>query len=112
MDAGFHKTFETTGDIKQFRIVAFNADGTVKQATAATDALIGCTLEHGDKRGRVDVCLGRIPRVMAGEALNAGDKITANADGKAIKAADGDNIVGIVYAPAAADTLVDFIISY
>lgn len=110
MDAGFHKTFEATGEIKKYRLVAFNAEGTVKQATAGTDAIIGCTLEYGANNGRVDVCLGRIPRVMAGEALNAGDKITANADGQAVKATAGDNIIGVVFAPAAADTLVDFIL--
>ncbi len=110
MDAGFHKNFTTSEEIKPFRLVALSADGTVKQATVGTDAIIGTTLEHGSKNERVDVCMGRIPRTTAGEALQAGDKITANSDGKAVKAADGDNIIGIVYKPATAEGLVDFII--
>lgn len=110
MDAGFHKNFTTSEEIKPFRLVALSADGTVKQATVGTDAIIGTTLEHGSKNERVDVCMGRIPRTTAGEALQAGDKITAGAEGKAVKAQAGDNVIGIVFKPAGVNELVDFIL--
>lgn len=76
------------GDIQPYRILKHGSkDNHVKQATGANDALIGvsdeCVLSDGD---HADVSiLGCVP-VEYGGTIKRGDFITADAQGRAVKA--------------------------
>lgn len=109
---GIFKTLNAEGDIAPYRICAHGtADYAVKQAAAATDALLGTTDELGKQaNGRVDVCLSGLPEVEAGGALAAGDPLTSDAGGKAVKAtAGGSRIIGFALTSAAAGDVVTYI---
>lgn len=82
--------------IPAYRIVKPGAiNGHVALATAATDALAGTTNQLAAAIGeRVDVDMGGIPEVELGGTVAAGDPLTSDASGKAIKAvpAAGANV--------------------
>ncbi len=90
------KSRRATTAIPPYRIVKPGAaDGEVALATAATDALMGTTGQLGAASGeRVDVDLGGMPEVELGGTVAAGDPLTADANGKAVKAvpAAGANV--------------------
>lgn len=94
---GTIKNFTSAGAIASYRIVAAGAsDGIVKQATAASDKLLGCTgvgrVDAADKR--IDVCLDNIQQIEFGGDVAFGDPLTSDAQGRAIKAepAAGANV--------------------
>lgn len=108
---GIYKTLDAEGDIAPWRICAHgSADYAAKQAASATDALLGSTDELGKQpNGRVDVCMGGLPEVEAGGALAAGDPITSDADGKAVKAdATGQRLLGFAMTGAAAGDIITY----
>jgi hypothetical protein len=109
---GLVKGRNASGPITKKRFVVRDTaatDGeTVKQASSPTgDALAGISIfsvstseiNHG--KGCSVVMSGRAV-VTAGEALDEGDVVTTDADGKAVVAASGDWIGGVVDEPAAA----------
>ena len=107
----FFKTMDAEGEIAPYRICAHGtADYAVKQATAATDALVGTADELGlQPNGRVDVCMGWLPEVEAGGTLAAGDPLTSDAEGKAVKAAAaGDRIIGFAMTSASAGDIIPY----
>lgn len=107
----FFKTLDAEGDIAPYRICAHGtADYAVKQATAATDALMGTTDELGKQaNGRVDVCMGWLPEVEAGGTLAAGDPITSDANGKAVKATiGGSRIIGFAMTSASSGDIIPY----
>lgn len=110
---GLHRTFDAASDIAPYRICTpGEAEHSVKQATAATDALIGTADELGKQaNSRVDVCMGGLPAVEAGAAFAAGDPLTTDDQGRAVKAAEGGNrIIGIALeAATAAGDIVDYL---
>jgi len=87
--------------IAKYRIVKFSADGTVIQGVLATDALIGVVdiPNNAPTGARVDVVRDDITLVELGGTVVAGDLLTSDAVGRAVKAvpAAGANnrIVGI-----------------
>lgn len=84
---GLAKTFHAAGAIAARRIVKFGATaGTIVQAVADADALIGvCAQPGGAASGaRVDAYLTGIVEVDYGATVAAGDMLTADADGKAV----------------------------
>ena len=85
---GIYKNFEAEGEIGPYVIVTHGtADYAVKAATGATVALVGTTDELGKlSNGRVGVCTGGIPEVALGGTVAAGDPLTSDASGKAVKA--------------------------
>jgi hypothetical protein len=110
------KSRPATGVIPPYRIVKPGANpGEVALATAAADALIGTTGQLGAKAAgdRVDVDLASIPEVELGGTVAAGDPLTANADGKAIKAepAAGANvrIIGFADTAGTAAAIINYI---
>lgn len=108
---GLHKTLDAEGDISPYRICAYGtADYSAKQATAATDALMGTSDDLGTQaNGRVDVCMGGLPEVEAGGTLAAGDPITSDAEGKAVKAeAAGNRIIGFAMISASAGDIIPY----
>ena len=78
------------GAIAAYRIVKFGAaDGNVAQAAASTDLAIGVTdrLAAAVAGDRIDVIRSGIAEVEYGGNVTRGQKLTADADGKAIAAA-------------------------
>ncbi|WP_303215801.1 capsid cement protein [Bilophila wadsworthia] len=108
---GVYKNFEAEGEIGPYVIVTHGtADYAVKAATGATVALVGTTDELGKlSNGRVDVCTGGIPEVALGGTVAAGDPLTSDASGKAVKAtAAGNRILGFALVSGASGDIIPY----
>ena len=108
---GIYKNFEAEGEIGPYVIVTHGtADYAVKAATGATVALVGTTDELGKlSNGRVDVCTGGIPEVALGGTVAAGDPLTSDASGKAVKAtAAGNHILGFALVSGASGDIIPY----
>ena len=108
---GIYKNFEAEGEIGPYVIVTHGtADYAVKAATGATVALVGTTDELGKlSNGRVDVCPGGIPEVALGGTVAAGDPLTSDASGKAVKAtAAGNRILGFALVSGASGDIIPY----
>ena len=108
---GIYKNFEAEGEIGPYVIVTHGtADYAVKAATGATVALVGTTDELGKlSNGRVDVCTGGIPEVALGGTVAAGDPLTSDASGKAVKAtAAGNRILGFALVSGASGDSIPY----
>ena len=108
------KNLQVSGDIAPYRIVTVDADMLATQATAPTHALIGTSDELGKQpNGTVDVAMSDIPEVESGAAIAVGDPLTADAEGRAVKAtATGQHIIGLAFAAASgAGEIIDYIYS-
>ena len=103
---GIYKNFEAEGEIGPHG----TADYAVKAATGATVALVGTTDELGKlSNGRVDVCTGGIPEVALGGTVAAGDPLTSDASGKAVKAtAAGNRILGFALVSGASGDIIPY----
>ncbi len=99
------KNFIAEAATGAFLIAAYGAaDGVVKQATAATDAIVGVFEELDHATGeRVDVIRCGPARVRYGGVVTRGAPLTAGAAGKAVVAAPaaGSNVRIIGYAEVA-----------
>lgn len=107
-----YKTLQASGDIAAYRIIALGADRLASQATAATAALIGTSDELGKQTNDVvDVAMSDIPEVESGAAIAVGDPLTADAEGRAVKAtATGQRIIGFAFAAASGEgEIIDYI---
>lgn len=107
------KSYEASSAIAAFRIAAFSdaANGS-KIATAASPAapLVGTTGKVGGKAGdMVDLeRLGFAP-VQLGGGVVAGDPLTSDAEGRAIKAtATGQFTIGRAEQPGASGDIIDY----
>lgn len=80
------KNFKAEAAIAAYRIVKFGSDDvSALQAAAATDALFGvCGALAGDIGKRVDISLAGIAEVEYGAAVTRGDRLTADASGRAV----------------------------
>lgn len=100
------KNYTAGGAIIAHRIVKMGAtDGTVVQAVAATDALMGVCGSIAPASGeRVDITKSGIAAVEFGGTVTRGDALTADANGKAITAAPsaGSNVRIIGFAEVSA----------
>lgn len=99
------KTFNAGADIAAHRLVKFSdTEKTVVAATAGTDVILGVTDDVDVKEGNVaDVHLAGVHKAQAGGTIAQGDKLTATADGKAVKAEEGNNTIGIALEDATED---------
>ena len=105
---GLIKTMDAAGAIKPFRIVAHGTkDFEVKQAGDKTQPLLGTADEVGSTpSGEVDVVLSDMPDVEYGGTVAAGDPLTTDADGRAIKATvSGSRLIGFAHISASADDI-------
>ena len=108
---GIYKNFEAEGEIGPYVIVTHGTAGyAVKAATGATVALVGTTDELGKlSNGRVDVCTGGIPEVALGGTVVAGDPLTSDASGKAVKATvAGNRILGFALVSGASGDIIPY----
>jgi len=98
--------FVTEATVNAQRIVKFGAAGveTVLEAAAATDEMFGVSTNTADviSGEDIDVIVAGIATVVVGAAVNAGDKLTADSDGRAVAAAATNAIVGVALETATA----------
>lgn len=116
MSVGFIKSRRTAVDIGGYLLVAFTGTrGEVTLAKAATDPIAGVTDAMGGKAGGlVDLHLTEMADVRAGGTIAPGDRVTAGADGRAVKATKQAGVmvryVGIAQEPAVADDIFDVLL--
>lgn len=100
----FIHTFDAgSGGVRPNRIVKLDSAGTVVEAAAGTDKLLGVALDYqkADRSAiaqgnRVDVAEDGVVEVEAGGALSVGDFITSDANGRATATTTtGDLALGI-----------------
>ena len=111
----FTRAYEASAAIEPHRIVRFSdasASQKIATATANDQPTIGVSDRMGGKAGgMVDVDRGGLVSVQFGEAVQAGDPLTSDDEGKAVKAVPtaGKTVRVIGYAdqPAAEDEIGD-----
>ena len=87
----------------QYYFVAMASDGQVDPAGDGALAL-GVLQDDPAAAGRAaSVAIGGQTKVVAGGAITAGDQVASDANGKAVTAATGDNVLGIATQTANAD---------
>lgn len=112
-----HKSFVATAAISAKHLVKFTANaGEVAPATAATDKLAGVADLGATVSGEmVDVAIGGMDEVVAGGNIAAGDKLTSDANGKAVVAtfAAGvtTHVVGVALAPGVDGDLISYLVA-
>lgn len=95
---GLIKTFYAGAAISPHRIVKFGADDDhVVQSSAAGDLHIGVSGELGADAAedRVDITMTDVPEVEYGAAVTRGQKLTADASGRAVPAATTNQVIGV-----------------
>ena len=92
------------GAVSPYRIVKYgNADGAVVQSAAAVDAHVGVTgRAAAADDGRVEIARAGIADVEYGGNVARGALLTADADGKAVAAEDGNRVIGVAEISGAA----------
>lgn len=96
------------GAIAACRILtAGTADGLVAQAAAADDAMLGINEQYDKVDGdHLSMCISGVCRVEYGGAVAYGDPLTADSQGRAIKATvDGSRCIGFANEAGDAGTL-------
>ena len=77
------------------KLVCFNAEGKLIQATSSNDKIIGASADIDIKEGSMaDVVHLGATKIQFGATISAGDFITSDENGCAKVAAQGENIVG------------------
>lgn len=114
MNVILEKNYVAEAAIIGCRIVKFGAaDGQVVQAAAATDLLMGVASRDYDAAigERIDIMTHGIASVRLGGNVTRGQKLTADADGKAVAAAPAqgvnNQIIGIALVSGVADDVID-----
>lgn len=107
------KSFRSASAIAGFLIVKAAAGGAAAVAAAATDPLLGAAGSMGvPAGGMLDVDMAGVSEVRLGGNVVAGDPLTADAAGKAIKALPVANaivrIIGFAMSDGAADDIIPY----
>lgn len=111
----FIRSYEASAAIAGSRIAAFSDAANSKkvaQGAAATDPLIGVFARlDGAQGAMVDVVRGGLAAVRLGGVVAAGDPLTSDANGKAVKCVGAAGavrrIVGYAEEPGVADDIID-----
>jgi len=97
-------TFDAgAGGVRPNRIVKQSARGEVVEAAASTDLPLGVALDYQkadrsaiEEGEQVDVAEDGVVRIEAGASVSIGDKIAADADGRAQPTTTGaDEVIGV-----------------
>lgn len=99
------------GAVSAYHIVkAGTADMSCVAAAAATDKLLGTSDELDHTTGEtVDLQLGPVGKVVLGGTVAAGDALTSDANGKAVKTTTiGDRIIGFAEIAGVANDIVTY----
>ena len=101
---GLIKSFKAGAAVTRRRFVKFGgADDTMIQAAAVTDAIIGVSTEIDAANGEpMDVCLSGLAEVEYGGNVTRGDRLTSDANGKAVTAAPAAGVNNRIGATAMA----------
>ncbi|MDE0203976.1 MAG: DUF2190 family protein [Rhodospirillaceae bacterium] len=85
------------GAVAPHRIVKYgDADGKVEQSAAAGDAHIGVSgRASAVSGGRVEIARAGIADIEYGGNIARGALLTADGDGKAVTAANGNRVIGV-----------------
>ncbi|CCG07794.1 DUF2190 family protein [Pararhodospirillum photometricum] len=84
----FVKSYRAKTAIRPYRIVTYPQAGGISEAQGGTASLLGCSIETGaDAKGVVDIALSNLAEVRFGGTVAAGEPVTADAEGCAVKAA-------------------------
>ncbi|MDO5704043.1 MAG: DUF2190 family protein [Paracoccus sp. (in: a-proteobacteria)] len=106
----FIRAYHAPGEIRSNRIVAFSdaANGNdIAEATGASDVLIGVSDRMGAAAGGMcDVHRLGLAATLLGGAVSAGDPVSADAEGRAVKATTG-RIIGYADEPGAEGDIID-----
>ena len=88
--------YTAEGAIATRRLVKHgSADGKVAQASTNTDTLLGVSTDiPAEAGGRVDVIREGIVPVLYGGSITRGQPLTADAQGRAVAASSGQQVVG------------------
>ncbi|MET4206861.1 hypothetical protein [Bradyrhizobium sp. LA2.1] len=112
----FIRSHICTADVAPFKIVKFSdvaASKKVATASAATDPIMGVSDAQGGSNGNtVDVIRRGLGQVTLGGIVAAGDPLTSDASGNAIKlvgaATTIKRLVGFAEEPGVAGDVIDF----
>jgi hypothetical protein len=103
--------------INPHRFVKFGATaGKYAQASAATDKVLGVSdylgvvYDSALARNDIDVHVIGAPQLQVGGAVAAGDKLTADADGKGVVAAAGNLVYAMANAAGVAGDIIEVIL--
>lgn len=110
----FIKACYAAGAISKFRIVKHGAaDGVAALAVAGADASFGVTDSLGAQGANdpVDVIRGGIASVTYGGTVTRGDPLTADSEGRAVKAVTGNRIIGFAEESGVANDIGSVFIS-
>ena len=91
--------------LHQYRFVKLDAQGRVIRCTVAGEAMVGvCRVpgQQGVANEPVGYVFGGVHPVIAGAAITPNQRVTTDAQGRAIPAAAGNVIAGTALTPAAA----------
>ncbi len=89
---GLIRGYKAPSAVAGRRLVAPDSDGNVQQAASSTDAIFGVSDLGADAGQTCDVIHSGIADVEFGGAVNPGDPVTADADGKAVTAAPASGV--------------------
>jgi len=95
-------SFETSAEIKEYIFVKLDTDGKAVAASASTDNIIGVSDTINTLKGDyADILMnGEKAEITAGGTIAAGDALTADENGYAVKAVNGDNIGAVAHTSA------------
>lgn len=101
------KSYNSGGAIAIHTIVKFSASGTVVQAAASTDALIGVLrgITAAVLGDRVDVIQDGMADVVCGGNVTRGDKLTSDANGAAVTWSTG-RVLGVALESGVAGDII------
>lgn len=119
MIPNFTRAYEASAAVSGFRIVMFSTPAsttTVAHATGGTVPLVGVADRQGAPQGGMaDIHRGGLVSVQLGGAVAAGDPLTSDATGLAIKAVPGAganlNIIGFADQPGVSGDIIDAFMS-
>lgn len=108
MNAFEQPNFRITGiageAISQYAPLVWQADGTVKAASAATDIICGVAQNPAKLGEEITIMVQGVTFAVAGGAINAGVQVAPTATAGKVGAAAGSNtIIGIALTQATAD---------
>ncbi|QGZ17110.1 head scaffolding protein [Arthrobacter phage DrYang] len=96
--------------VRGSRFVSFIAGGTRQVPKAAeataTSAIVGVSKYDAAANDEFGIIKGGHAGVIAGGAVAAGDRVVSDAEGRAVKAADGAPFAGVAYTDAALGAVV------
>ena len=112
MHDGFIKSRKSPAAIPPYSLIAFTGTASeVRTATAPADPAAGVSDSQGsDAGGLCDVQMSQIAEVRAGGTIAAGDRLTASAGGRAVKAVKQAGAVVTVWGVAQRDALENDIV--